>query len=65
VLGSTVPLHDGMIQSMIGDWAPWLVQPVLAASTAGIFGVVYLTVTARMGVGAPLRQLLGRSSTDS
>ena len=65
VLGSTVPLHDGMIQSMIGDWAPWLVQPALAAITAGIFGVVYLTVTARMGVGAPLRQLLGRSSTDS
>ncbi len=59
-LGSTVPLHDGMIQSLVGDSAPWLVQPALAASTALVFGVVYLTVTARLGVGAPLRQLMGR-----
>jgi putative peptidoglycan lipid II flippase len=65
ILGSTVPLHDGMIQSLIGDSVPWLVQPALAAATAAVFGIVYLTVTARMGVGVPLRQLLGRSSTDS
>ena len=58
-LGSTVPLHDGMIAGLFGDSVPWLVQPALAASTAFIFGVIYLTVTTRLGVGAPLRQLMG------
>ncbi len=65
VLGSTVPVHDGVINNLLGDSMPWLVQPALAASTAVVLGVVYLTVTARMGVGAPLRQLLGRTSTKS
>ena len=60
VLGSTVPLHDGMIVRLLGDSVPWLVQPALAASTGFIFCVVYLTVTTRLGVGAPLRQLMGR-----
>ena len=59
-LGSTVPFHDGMIVGLLGDSVPWLVQPALAASTAFIFCVVYLTVTTRLGVGAPLRQLMGR-----
>ena len=58
-LGSTVPLHDGMIAGLFGDSVPWLVQPALAASTGFVFGVVYLTVTTRLGVGAPLRQLMG------
>ena len=60
ILGSTVPLHDGLIAGLLGDSAPWLVQPALAASTAFVFGVAYLTVTARLGIGAPLRQLMGR-----
>jgi hypothetical protein len=60
VLGSTIPLHEGMIARLLGDSWPWLVQPALAASTALVFGVVYLIVTARLGVGAPLRQLMGR-----
>ena len=59
-LGSNVPRHDGIVAGLLGDSVPWLVQPALAASTAFIFGVVYLTVTSRLGVGAPLRQLLGR-----
>ena len=59
-LGSTVPLHGGLIGGLFGDGFPWLVQPALAVSTAFVFGVVYLIVTARLGVGAPLRQLLGR-----
>ena len=59
-LGSTVPLRDGIIAGLLGDSAPWLVQPALAASTAFIFGVVYLTVTTRLGVGTPLRKLMGR-----
>ena len=59
-LGSNVPRHDGMVARLLGDAAPWLVQPALAVSTAFIFGVVYLTVASRLGVGAPLRQLLGR-----
>ena len=65
VLGSTVPLHDGMVLRLVGDFVPWLVQPVLAASTAFVFGVLYLFVTARLGVGAPLRQLLGRAAGPS
>jgi putative peptidoglycan lipid II flippase len=64
-LGSTVPLHDGMIAGLFGDSVPWLVQPALAASTAFIFGVIYLTVTTRLGVGAPLRQLMGRRPKNS
>jgi peptidoglycan biosynthesis protein MviN/MurJ (putative lipid II flippase) len=60
ILGSTVPLHDGVIVALLGDSVPWLVQPALAASTAFVFGVAYLTVTARLGVGAPLRQLMRR-----
>ena len=60
ILGSTVPAHDGVIAGLLGDSAPWLVQPALAVSTALVFGVVYLTVTARLGVGASLRQLMGR-----
>jgi putative peptidoglycan lipid II flippase len=60
VLGSTVPRREGVIGGLFSDTLPWLVQPALAASTALAFGVVYLTVTARLGVGAPLRQLLGR-----
>jgi putative peptidoglycan lipid II flippase len=60
ILGSTVPAHDGVIAGLFGDSAPWLVQPALAVSTALVFGVVYLTVTARLGVGASLRQLMGR-----
>ena len=60
ILGSTVPAHDGVIAGLLGDSAPWLVQPALAVSTAFVFGVVYLTVTARLGVGASLRQLMGR-----
>ena len=60
ILGSTVPLHDGVIMGFFGDSLLWLVQPALAASTAFVFGVVYLIVTARFGVGAPLHQLLGR-----
>ena len=60
ILGSTVPLHDGVIVALLGDAAPWLVQPALAASTAFVFGVAYLTVTARLGVGTPLRQLMRR-----
>ena len=67
MLGSNVPRHEGMVAGLLGDSVPWLVQPALAASTAFIFGVVYLTVTSRLGVGAPLRQLLGRrpNSPDS
>ena len=64
-LGSTVPHRDGMIAGLLGDSAAWLVQPALAVSTAFVFGVVYLTVTARLGVGAPLRQLIGRSPKQS
>jgi len=67
MLGSNVPRHEGMVAGLLGDSMPWLVQPALAASTAFIFGVVYLAVTSRLGVGAPLRQLLGRrpNSPDS
>jgi putative peptidoglycan lipid II flippase len=64
-LGSTVPLRDGMITVLLGDSAPWLVQPALAASTAFIFGITYLTVTARLGVGTPLRQLMRRAPKNS
>ena len=63
--GSNVPFHDGVITELLGASAPWLVQPALAASTAFIFGVVYLWVTTRLGVGAPLRQLIGRPPKDS
>ena len=59
-LGSTVPLHDGVIAGLFDDSVPWAVQPVLAASTAMVLGVVYLIATARLGVGVPLRQLIGR-----
>ena len=59
MLGSNVPRHEGMVAGLLGDSVPWLVQPALATSTAFIFGVVYLVVTSRLGVGAPLRQLLG------
>ncbi len=60
ILGSTVPLHEAVIAGLLGDSMPWLVQPALAASTAFVFGLVYLTVTTRLGIGAPLRQLMGR-----
>jgi len=60
VLGSTVPLHDGVIVGLFDESVPWAVQPVLAASTGLVFGIVYLIATARLGVGAPLWQLLGR-----
>jgi len=60
ILGSTVPLHDGIVSGLLGDSVAWLVQPALAASTAFVFGIVYLTVTARLGVGVPLRELMGR-----
>ncbi len=64
-LGSTVPVRDGLITVLLGDSAPWLVQPALAASTAFIFGITYLTVTARLGVGTPLRQLMRRAPKNS
>jgi len=64
-LGSTVPHHDGMILGLLGNSVPWLVQPALAASTACVFGGLYLTVAARLGVGAPLSRLWGRSSKHS
>ncbi len=65
MLGSTVPLHEGVIAGLLGDSMPWLVQPALAASTAFVFGLVYLTVTTRLGIGAPLSQLMGRSPKHS
>jgi putative peptidoglycan lipid II flippase len=64
-LGSNVPRHDGIVAGLLGDPAPWLVQPVLAASTALVFGITYLTVTQRLGVGTPLRQLMRRAPRDS
>ena len=64
-LGSTVPVRDGLVTVLLGDSAPWLVQPALAASTAFIFGITYLTVTARLGVGTPLRQLMRRAPKNS
>ncbi len=57
-LGSTVPRRDGYLTALLADSAPWLLQPLLAAGTALVFGVVYLVVTARLGVGAPLRHLV-------
>ena len=63
VFGSTVPIHDGLMVGLLGDSVPWLVQPALAVSTAFVFAVTYFIVTARLGVGAPLRQLLRRPPT--
>ncbi len=58
VLGSTVPRHDGLLTDLMTDSVPWLLQPALAVGTALIFGVVYLFVSARLGVGVSLRRLL-------
>ena len=63
VFGSTVPIHDGLMVGLLGDSVPWLVQPALAVSTAFVFAITYFIVTARLGVGAPLRQLLRRPPT--
>ena len=58
VLGSTVPRRDGLLTGLLGDSAPWLLQPALALATALVFGVTYLVASERLGVGAPLRELL-------
>ena len=64
VLGSTVPRWDGLLTALLADSASWLLQPALALGTALVFGVVYLVASTRLGVGAPLRQLL-RGSADT
>jgi hypothetical protein len=37
----------------------WTYFPLLAAGTALVFGVSYLGVAAALGVGVPLRKLVG------
>jgi len=64
VLGSIVPRHDGLLTDLMTDSVPWLLQPALAVGTALIFGVVYLFVSARLGVGVSLRRLL-RGDTET
>ena len=57
LLGSTVPRRAGFLTDLMADSAPWLLQPLLALSTALLFGVAYLVATARLGVGMPVRSL--------
>jgi len=64
-LGANAPRHAGIVAGPQGDSAPWLVPPALAVSTAFIFGITYLTVPARLGVGTPLRQLMRRAPKNS
>jgi putative peptidoglycan lipid II flippase len=59
VLGSTVPSRTGLMNDWLGGSAPWLLQPMLALSTALLFGMAYLFVSARLGVGVPVRSLVG------
>lgn len=50
-LGSLVPYHEGAMAGLVPP-SSWLYAPLLAAGTAGLFGVVYLAATALLGVGA-------------
>ncbi len=59
LLGSRVPLHDGVLSSLAGA-VPWLEAPLQAAGTGLAFGVVYLATARLLGIGAPLRSLLRR-----
>jgi putative peptidoglycan lipid II flippase len=56
VLGSVVPAHQGLLAAVVSPEA-WFYAPLLAAGTGLLFGVVYLGVTAALGVGVPLRTL--------
>jgi putative peptidoglycan lipid II flippase len=59
LLGSAVPLREGVLHRLLGSTSPW-VNPTLALGTALAFGVVYLAVAAALGVGASPRRLLRR-----
>ena len=64
MLGSTVPRRAGLLTELMSESAPWLLQPMLALTTALLFGVAYLVATARLGVGVPVRSLL-RGDTEA
>ena len=57
VLGSYVPLRDGVVAAALGAGHP-LVPPLVMAGTALAFGVSYLALTSALGVGVPLSRLL-------
>ena len=57
-LGSTVPRRDALVFEWLGERLDWLVLPTLAVGTALAFSVVYLAVSSRLGVRAPLGRLL-------
>jgi hypothetical protein len=52
-------LEPGILWKLLGPNS-FLLNPVAAAGTAGIFGVAYLGLTSLLGVGVPLR----RNSSD-
>jgi putative peptidoglycan lipid II flippase len=57
LLGSLVPLHQGLVAAVVDPDAAYYF-PLLAAGTGLAFGVVYLGATAALGVGMPVRAVL-------
>ena len=64
-LGSTVPRRDALVFAWLGERLDWLVLPILAVATALAFSVVYLAVSSRLGVRAPLGRLLRPGTRES
>ncbi len=58
MLGFSVPGRDALVLEWFGERLEWLVLPTLAMGTALVFGMSYLAVASRLGVGAPLTQVL-------
>jgi putative peptidoglycan lipid II flippase len=50
-------LVSGPVRAMV---PAWMGGPVMAAGTGGVFGVLYLGVSAALGVGTPVRRILRR-----
>jgi putative peptidoglycan lipid II flippase len=62
MLGSSVPGRDALVLEWFGERLEWLVLPTLAMGTALAFGMSYWAVASRLGVGAPLTQVLRRGA---
>jgi len=60
LLGSAVPVREGLVAAALGEVAPGLVLPTLSAGTALAFGVAYLATASFMGVGISLKAAFTR-----
>jgi putative peptidoglycan lipid II flippase len=59
LLGSVYPARAGLLDAWLGADS-WVAPLLLAAGTALLFGVTYLSVASALGVGVPLARLLRR-----